>query len=86
MALVHSMMASYQLSVESVIARADHLFTMNRTLNSSSAGIFLSFEVEPVNHNRMKLALFSCPEHSIYTPAVNVYTPPLVQSTWAAYR
>ena len=52
---------------------ADHLFTMNRTLSSSSTGIFLSFEVEPVNHDRMKLALFNCPEHAIYTLVVNVY-------------
>ena len=52
---------------------ADHLFTMRRTLSNSSAGIVLSFEVEPVNHDRMKLALFNCPERAIYTPVVNVY-------------
>ena len=53
---------------------ADQLFTMSRNLSgSASAGIVLSFEVEPVNHDRMKLAVFNCPERAIYVPVVNIY-------------
>ena len=51
---------------------ANQLFTMRRNL-SRGAGIVLSFEVEPVNHDRVELVVFNCPEHSIHTPVVNVY-------------
>ena len=40
---------------------------------SGDARIILSFEVEPLNHDRMELVVFNCPEHAIYTPIVNVY-------------
>ena len=51
---------------------ANQLFTMRRNL-SKDAGIVLSFEVEPVNHDRVELVVFNCPEHAIYTPIVKVY-------------
>ena len=50
---------------------ADQLFTMRRM--SRGAGIVLSFEVKPVNHDRVELVVFNCPEYAIYTPSVNVY-------------
>ena len=51
----------------------DQLFTMGRNLSGSAiAGIVLSFKVEPVNHDRMKLAVFDCPERAIYALVVNV--------------
>ena len=51
---------------------ADQLFTMRRNL-SRNGGIVLSFEVKPVNHDRVELVVFNCPEYAIYTPSVNVY-------------
>ena len=40
---------------------ADQLFTMK----SRDARIVLSFEVEPVNHDRLELVVFNCPEYDI---------------------
>ena len=51
---------------------ANQLFTMRRD-SDRSVGIVISFEVEPVNHDRMELVIFNCPEHGIYAPVVNIY-------------
>ena len=51
---------------------ANQLLTMRRSFDRS-AGINISFEVEPVNHDRMELVVFNCPERGIYTPMVRVY-------------
>jgi hypothetical protein len=46
---------------------------MRRNLSRGAGNIVLSFEIEPVNHDRVELVVFNCPEHAIYTPIVNVY-------------
>ena len=51
---------------------ANQLFTMRRNLNRD-ARIVLSFEVKPINHDRVELVVFNCPEYAIYSPFVNVY-------------
>ena len=49
---------------------ANELFTMRR---SGTSQIVVSFEVPRVNHNRMELTVFNCPQLGIYAPQVIVY-------------
>ena len=49
------------------------LFAMRRPGNSTG-NIIVSFEVEPVGHSCLKLAVFNCPNLGIRTPMVNVYS------------
>ena len=50
---------------------AKELFTLNR---SGTDQIVVSVEVPRVNHNRMELTVFNCPQLSIYAPQVIVYS------------
>ena len=49
---------------------AAQLFTTRR---SGTGSIVVSFEVPLVNHNRVELTVFNCPERGIYAPNVTVY-------------
>ena len=49
---------------------ANELFTLNR---SGTDQIVVSVEIPRVNHNRMELTVFNCPQLGIYTPQVIVY-------------
>ena len=49
---------------------AEQLFTMERPGTST---IFMSFELEDDNHDRIELSVFNCPHFWINTPQVNVY-------------
>ena len=49
---------------------ANELFTLKR---SGTSQIVISVEVPGVNHNRMELTMFNCPQLGIYAPQVMVY-------------
>ena len=50
---------------------ATELFTVRRP--GVTSRILLSFEVDSDNHDRMKMAVFNCPEMEISAPLVDVY-------------
>ena len=50
---------------------ATELFTVRRP--GVTSRILLSFEVDSNNHDRMKMAVFNCPEMGISAPLVDVY-------------
>ena len=60
------------VSDDSCLPWAAQLLTMGRSYNRT-AGVVLSLEVEPINHDRVELVVFNCPERGIYTPEVNIY-------------
>ena len=49
---------------------AAQLFTLRR---NGTASLNISFEVEALNHDRIELVVFNCPQRGIYAPRVNVY-------------
>ena len=49
---------------------ADELFTMRR---SGTDQLIVSFKVPRINHNRVELTIFNCPQLGIYAPQVMVY-------------
>ena len=49
---------------------AEQLFTMERP---GTSRIFMSFELEDTNHDRIELSVFNCPHFWINAPQVNVY-------------
>ena len=53
---------------------ADQLLTMNRT-SSGVANVSLTFQVssETVDHDRLELVVFNCPQLGIHTPVVEIY-------------
>ena len=51
---------------------AAQLLTLGRSGNGT-ARIVLSFQVEAINHDRVELVVFNCPERGIFTPFVNVF-------------
>ena len=43
------------------------------TLSGERGRIILSFEVDSMDHDRMKLAVFNCPDMGINSPVVDIY-------------
>ena len=59
------------ISSDSESQWAAQLFTMGRPTNGK---ITVSFEVEPVDHDRVEIALFNCPQLGISAPFISIYS------------
>ena len=67
------MMATYQLLMELALRMKHHGATELFTLNGERGRIILSFEVDSMDHDRMELAVFNCPNMGIDSPMVDIY-------------
>ena len=61
------------VSNDSTSTWAEQLFTMERPESSPTSRIFMSFELQDTNHDRIELSVFNCLQFWINAPQVNVY-------------